>query len=352
MKFKIFFLIFVPVLCFGMSLEEKIGQLFIIGASSEVEGDYQKAEEYITKHNVGGVLFVGKGGLWQQQRELTQHFQSISKIPLFIAFDGETGLGFRLSNVKSFPKNRQLADIKDEHVLFLIGREIGRQCRVMGITMNFAPVVDVNTNPNNPIIGDRSFGDDPIKVAEKALQVMKGMQSRGILTCAKHFPGHGDTSVDSHIDLPVVDHMELYPFQQLINKGVDCVMVAHLKVLGYEDPVSSLSQPIVTKLLKKEMRFKGLVIPDALNMKALTNYYSNGEIAVQAFLAGNDILLYPEDFLEAVSAIQAAVNQGVISEEDIDKRVSRILEIKEKLDFSFLDEEIETVDSLSLLSSF
>jgi len=292
----------------SMTLEEKMGQLFMADIfSSDPKAKTDKIKDLITNYHLGGIIF-SKGGPVRQAK-LNNEFQSLAKIPLMIGMDAEWGLAMRLDSTYAFPWNMTLGAITDNKIVEKIGRRIGEQSKRLGVHINFAPVVDINTNPKNPIIGNRSFGEDRDNVTEKSLSFMKGMQSAGILGSAKHFPGHGDTDMDSHKTLPTVDFsrerldtLELYPYKKLINEGLNSVMVAHLNVPALEIQMnypSSLSSKVVTDLLKNELGFNGLIFTDALNMKGASDFKKPGEIELAAFLAGNDILLISEDVPKA-----------------------------------------------------
>lgn len=330
----------------SLTLREKIGQLFIVAAKSatiqegsgvnSVESNPYNADairQLIVDYGVGGVIFLGKTTTDAVTRSVSS-FQELSKVPLLITLDAEWGLGMRLKDAMSFSRNDMLGKMDDD-VVRCVAQEIGRQLALIGVHMNFAPVVDVNNNPNNPIIGTRSFGDEPQLVAQKGIAFMYGLQDAGIIACAKHFPGHGDTAVDSHIDLPLILHdrdrlnnIELYPFVELIKGGVLAIMIAHLEMpaleSGHHVP-TSLSYSVVTNLLKNELNFKGLVITDALEMKGVSNYYEPGYIELQAFLAGNDILLCPLDVPGAIDLIEQAIRDGRVAEQELDMRVRKIL---------------------------
>jgi beta-glucosidase-like glycosyl hydrolase/CubicO group peptidase (beta-lactamase class C family) len=321
-----------------MSVEEKIGQLFMIAAwSDKDEAHYQMVDYYVEHYHIGGVIFFQGDPV--KQAELTNRYQKLAKYPLLVGIDAEWGLGMRLDSTISFPRQLLLGAIQDDEMIYRMGREIGRQHRRMGIHINFAPVVDVNVNPDNPVINDRSFGEDRENVARKGIAYMKGLQDEKILACAKHFPGHGDTDVDSHYDLPVIlhdtarlDSIELYPFRKMIREGVSSVMVAHLSIPSLDsvrNRPSTLSEKIVSGLLERELGFRGLIVTDALNMKGVTKYYEAGESSLQAFLAGNDILLFPDNVVAAVNQLRTAFTWGEYSEEDLDKRVRKILLAKQ-----------------------
>ncbi len=320
----------------SLTLEERIGQLIFARANFSGKGYLEAVDTYIEKYNIGGVTFFSGDPLSQALQ--TNRWNAKAKTPLFVSIDAEWGLGMRLKNTQKYPLQMTLGAIRTDSLLYRMGREIGRQCRRMGIHLNFAPVVDVNSNPANPVIGMRSFGEDPKSVGSKGILYMKGMQDEGILACAKHFPGHGDTRQDSHETLPVVDRSkkelrktELVPFRMLIDQGVASIMVAHLALPALDkrkNHPSSLSYKIVTKLLKEKMGFQGLVISDGLDMKGVTKYYKKGEIALEAFKAGNDILLIPEDIPASVEAIKTALNKGKIDMSQLETSCKKILRYK------------------------
>ena len=323
-----------------MTLEEKMGQLFMADIfSSDPKEKTDKIKDLITNYHLGGVIF-SKGGPVRQAK-LNNEFQSLAKVKLMIGMDAEWGLAMRLDSTYAFPWNMTLGAITDNKIVEKIGRRIGEQSKRLGVHINFAPVVDINTNPKNPIIGNRSFGEDRDNVTEKAIAFMKGMQSAGVLGSAKHFPGHGDTDMDSHKTLPTVDFsrerldtLELYPYKRLINEGLNSVMVAHLNVPSLEEEQanypSSLSSKVVTGLLKEEMGFNGLIFTDALNMKGASNFKKPGEIELAAFLAGNDVLLISEDIPKAMEFLINSFNEGVITEKRLAYSVKKILYAKYK----------------------
>ena len=325
-----------------MSLKEKLGQLFMVDVfSSQSASETEKIKALISEYNPGGIIF-SKGGP-QRQVKLTNEFQALSEVPLMIAMDAEWGAAMRLDSTFAFPWNMTLGAIMNSTLIKETGAAIGRHLKRLGVQMNFAPVVDINTNPDNPIIGNRSFGEDKENVTSKALAFMKGMESENIISVAKHFPGHGDTSVDSHKALPVLKfsrrrlrEVELYPFRNLIEAGLPGVMTGHLAVPSLEPRKgypASLSQDIVTDLLKDKMEFQGLVITDALAMQG-ANIPEAGENSLPAFLAGNDILLMPSDLPKAILALSNAYKQDVISEERLQHSVKKILLAKYKAGLS------------------
>tara|TARA_Y100000385_G_scaffold145562_1_gene151166 strand:- start:6713 stop:9628 length:2916 start_codon:yes stop_codon:yes gene_type:complete len=321
----------------SMTVDERLAQLFMI----EVRPTYGPqhiayVEKTIRDHQVGGVIFF-KGNPTEQVR-LTNRFQALSKTKMLVAIDGEWGLAMRLSNTISYPYQLGLGSIADDKVIYEMGREVGRQCKRMGIHVNFAPVVDVNNNPNNPVINYRSFGEDPLKVSQKGWAYAKGMQDEGIIACAKHFPGHGDTDVDSHKDLPVINHsmdrlrsVEFKPFEYLIDKGVMSVMTAHLYIPAIDSTKNiamSISDKAINGLLRREFGFKGLSFTDALNMQGVAKYHPNGELELKALMAGNDILLAPGDIPKAKKLIKEAMADGRLSEDYVWGKVHKILNYK------------------------
>ena len=315
-----------------MSLDEKIGQLFMCEVYPNQQ-DQSKTTNLIKKYHIGGIIYFK--GHPTKIAQLTNQFQQQSLVPLMVAIDGEWGVGMRLDSVVVFPHQMMLGAIDDNKLIYEMGKSIANQCHNLGINVNFAPVIDINNNPANPVIGVRSFGEDKISVAQKGYAYMLGMQDSHILAVAKHFPGHGDTDVDSHRDLPVItaskqrlDTLELFPFKQLINAGVGGVMVAHLYVPELDNTKnlpSTLSKKIVKKLLIKELDFKGLIFTDALGMQGVAKYYGAGEAEIKALQAGNDILLMSQDVPTAFNAIKQAVLKGKISEKIIDEKVKKIL---------------------------
>ena len=338
-----------------MSLDEKIGQLFMVSVFSSHIGT-KKAEEvkdFIKKYYIGGIIF-SKGGP-KRQAKLTNEYQALSKIPLFMAMDAEWGLAMRLDSTYAYPWNMTLGAIKDNYLVERTGRRIGLHCKQLGMQFNFAPDIDINTNPNNPIIGNRSFGEDKENVTQKGLAFTRGMQSVGVLGSAKHFPGHGDTSKDSHKTLPLIsfaanriDEVELYPFKALIREGVASIMVGHLNIPSLEPKTglpSSLSSAIITDLLKKKLGYQGLIFTDALGMKGVSEYLPVGEVEVEAFLAGNDILLMPANVAKGFEAMKKAYQNKRISEERLAYSVKKILMAKYKVgltSFKQLDESTVT----------
>ncbi|WP_336069634.1 glycoside hydrolase family 3 N-terminal domain-containing protein [Mesoflavibacter sp. CH_XMU1404-2] len=324
----------------SLSLNEKIGQLYMVQVFSNGDGPTKDdVLKLIEDNKIGGIIY-SKGGPVRQAR-LNNQLQAASPTPLLIGMDAEWGLSMRLDSTYSFPWNMTLGAVKNNELIEQTGRQLGEHCKRLGVHFNFAPVVDINTNPNNPIIGNRSFGEDRDNVTEKALAFMKGMQSAGVFANAKHFPGHGDTSSDSHKTLPTVDFsakridsIELYPYKTLIKEGLSSVMVAHLNIPSLEPRdgyPSSISENIVTNILKERLGFKGLIFTDALNMKGAANFSSPGDIDLAAFMAGNDVMLISEDVPKGINKIAVAYQNGQISEERLAHSVKKILMAKYKV---------------------
>ena len=320
-----------------LSLDEKIGQFFMVATySNRDESHYQYIEKLIREYRIGGLLFF-QGGPYRQAT-LTNRYQAQSKVPLFIGIDGEWGLGMRLDSTLEFPKQMTLGAVTNNQLIYRMGSEIGAQCKRLGIHINFAPVSDINSNPENPVIGIRSFGEDRSNVASKAIAYMKGLQRHHVIATAKHFPGHGDTDEDSHFTLPVVANdadkirqLDLYPYKKLIADSLMGVLSGHLYVPGLDNTSSlpsSLSEKIITQLLRNEMGFRGLVFTDAMNMKGVLKGGKPQDVNLKALMAGNDILLYPENVAETIARIKEALTQGLITEEFINAKVKRILKAK------------------------
>ena len=317
--------------------KQKIAQLFMVAAYSNLnETHYGQLEKLIKKNNIGGLIFM-QGGPGRQVT-LINRYQAAAKTPLLIGMDLENGLAMRLDSTIGFAKQMTLGAIQENQYIYNLGAEIARQCKHIGVHINFAPVLDINNNINNPVIGMRSFGEDKKLVTEKGLAFMQGMQEYGIIAVGKHFPGHGDTESDSHFSLPVIKHskarlrnIELYPFRKLINEDLMGVMSAHLQVPVYDSTTnmpSSLSPKIVTQVLKRNLKFKGLIFTDALNMKAVTRYFNKGEINLKAIKAGNDVLLFSENVPESIDLIAKAMTNGEIPKKALYKSVKKILKAK------------------------
>ncbi len=345
-----------------MSLEERVGQLFMVSiASNQDQASKDKVKKLVKEEGIGGVIFLVGGPV--QQAKLTNEYQSISKVPLLIGSDAEWGLSMRLDSTYAFPWNMTLGAIQDNSIVAKVGYQIGKHAKRLGVHINFAPDLDVNNNPKNPIIGNRSFGEDPVNVAEKGIAFVRGMEWAGVLSCGKHFPGHGDTATDSHKALPIIgssrerlDSIELYPFKKTMENGLSSIMIAHLDVPSLESREgypSSLSNDIVYQLLQDELGYKGLVFTDALNMKAVSEFAPEGEVELQAFLAGNDMLLMPENVLKAKEKLIEAYNTGVISEARLAHSVKKILMAKYKaglydyrpIDLNNLYEDLNAIEN-------
>lgn len=303
-----------------------------------------EVREAIEKYRIGGICLFQGGPL--KQASLINEMQSLSKTPLFISIDAENGLGMRMDSVMPLPRQMMMGAVDDPALIYEYGRLVGEQCKRIGIQINYAPDVDVNNNPANPVINDRSFGEDKYKVALYGMQYMRGMQDVGVMAVAKHFPGHGDVSVDSHLDLPVIhksmaqlDSLELYPFRQIVKAGVGGVMVAHLSIPAIDDRpniASSISYNSVTKLLRNDLGHKGLIITDALEMKGVSKYFQPGEISVKALQAGNDMLCLPGDVPGSIKKIKEAIKKKDLSWNDINEHVQRILYAKYQYGLSAL----------------
>ncbi|MDP4952736.1 MAG: serine hydrolase, partial [Flavobacteriales bacterium] len=319
----------------AMSLDEKIGQLFMVAAySNRDEAHVREIETLIEEQHIGGLIFMQGGPI--RQANLTNRYQALSKTPLLIAMDAEWGLSMRLDSTIKYHREMSLGASRDEQLVYEYGEEMARQLKRMGVHVSFSPVVDINNNIKNPVIGSRSFGESRTLVAQLGAAYMRGLQNNHILANAKHFPGHGDTDVDSHKGLPVIQHprsridsIELYPFRQLIAQGLGSMMIAHLKVPSLDSNTTTLSHEVVTRLLREELAFDGLIFTDALNMNGVASYYEPGEVDLKALLAGNDVLLFPGDVPKAADLIKTALKDGLLSEEELNLHVKRILKAKE-----------------------
>lgn len=350
-----------------MSLRQRVAQMMVLRVPLNMNAKQQKSFEKLIRDNeVGGVCFFV--GTASQTLPQIKSYQSVSKFPLLVCIDGEWGLGMRLKDCYSFPHQMLMGALasEDDTLIYQVGKEIGIQCKKMGIHINFAPVVDLNSNPKNPVIGIRSFGEIKERVARKGIMYMRGMQSEGVMACAKHFPGHGDTDVDSHEDLPVINHtreyidsVDLYPFRKMFDAGVGSVMIAHLQINALDNTPhqpSSLSEPIVTQLLRKKMGYKGLIITDGIDMKGVTKYYKDGNAELQALRAGNDLIILPPDVEKSISLICSEAKTDTALMHRIDEHCRRILKAKyncglNKLDVSKLElpneEDWNRCDSLA-----
>lgn len=336
-----------------LNLEQRIAQLMVVRVPLDMDDSQTKEfSRTMNGYGVGGVCFFV--GTAERQMPQTKRLQKDAEVPLLVCIDGEWGLGMRLKDLYSFPKNDRFGRLSPDQdsIVYRMGQEIGRQCREMGIHINFAPVVDINSNPKNPVIGVRSFGIDRERVAQLGIMYALGQQSQGVLATAKHFPGHGDTETDSHLELPVINHtrayidtIDTYPFRRLIEAGVGGVMVAHLQVNAL-DPKrpTSLSPIVVNGLLRKEMGFDGLIVTDGLDMKGVTNTYGNGQGELAALLAGNDILLLPPDVPQAIDAIKTAAVENDSVRALVDYHCRRVLAAKYRLVVPHLDKGLRIPD--------
>lgn len=315
--------------------DQKLGQLMMVTAYSRDRSQVGRIEELIRYYHIGG-LMLAQGGP-QRQVNLVNYYQSKATIPLLISMDAEWGLSMRLDSTISFPRQMTLGAIENDKLIYEFGKEMARQLRRVGATMSFSPVLDINSNQWNPVISTRSFGSDKREVSKRSIQYMKGLQDGGVIACAKHFPGHGDTDDDSHKALPTLfrsiatmDSVELYPYKQLIPQGLMGVMVGHISVPAYDASGNPASQSytLSTTLLKNQLDFKGLVITDDLNMKAANGNFSSTESAVKSLIAGNDILLNPESIPASIAGIKVAIQKGRLSWAEIDAKVKKILAAK------------------------
>lgn len=318
----------------SLSDDERIAQLMVIRAHSNLGPDHvQKVTDMVKKFNVGGLCFFQGGPV--RQANLTNMYQSMVKTPLMICIDAEWGLAMRLDSLLPFPFQLSAGAVTDPALIYQMGHAIGEQCKRLGVHVNYAPVVDVNNNPNNPVIGFRSFGEDKNKVALFGTQIMKGMQDAGIMACAKHFPGHGDTETDSHFDLPIInksrqqlDSLELVPFKEMFKNNVGSVMIAHLYIPSIDNTANratSLSPNNVTNLLRNELGYQGLTFTDALEMKGIAKFFPGGEAAVQSLVAGNDMLCLPADVEETIKMVRKAIKKKKLKWDDIYVKTKRVL---------------------------
>ena len=321
----------------SLTPNQRLAQLFMVAAYSNKDLKHAKEiKDLVVNYNIGGLIWMQGGPV--RQGKLANYYQSVAKTPLLYSIDGEWGLAMRLDSTIRYPKQMTLGAIQNDSLIYLMGKQIAKECKRIGIHVNFAPVADVNNNPLNPVIGMRSFGENKFKVAQKAYMYMQGMQDENVMANGKHFPGHGDTDSDSHKTLPFIGHskerldsLELYPFQYLFDRGLASIMVAHLNIPSLDTTknlASTLSPNVVNDLLKNKMGFKGLVFTDALNMKGVAKYYAPGIVDVKALLAGNDVLLFSEDVPKAIEEINKAVTEGKISQTEIDERCKKILNAK------------------------
>lgn len=324
----------------SLNNDQRIAQLMVLRESSfSKEGPIyydSLITEMITRYNIGGIcLFQGSP---VKQANFLNYFQTIAQTPLMVCIDGEWGLGMRFDSVKALNHQMMMGAVNDEDLIYQYGKLVAEQCKRMGIHVNYAPVVDINNNPNNPVINDRSFGEDKYKVARYGIAYMRGMQDAGVLACAKHFPGHGDVTVDSHLDLPVInktmaqlDSLELYPFKELIKAGVGSMMIAHLFIPAIDSTknlATSISKNNVTGLLRDQLQYDGLTFTDALGMKGVANFFPGGQISAQSLIAGNDMLCLPEDVGASIEKIKEAIESNLISWNDIYEKCKKVLAYK------------------------
>ena len=320
--------------------DQRIAQLMVLRESSYTKDGpvyYDSLiTEAITRYNIGGIVFFQ--GSPEKQANYLNYFQAIAQTPLMVCIDGEWGLGMRFDSVKQLNHQMMLGAVNDPALIYDYGKLVAEQCKRMGIHVNYAPVVDINNNPDNPVINDRSFGEDKFKVADYGIAYMRGMQDNGVLACAKHFPGHGDVSVDSHFDLPVInksmaqlEDLELYPFKKMIDAGIGSMMIAHLYIPAIDNTpntATSLSKKNVTGILRDELKYDGLTFTDALGMKGVAKFFPGGQIAVQSLIAGNDMLCLPEDVPDAIAKIKDAIKDKKLSWDDIYEKCKKVLTYK------------------------
>ena len=336
----------------SLTEDQRIAQLMILrmssidGATRKVTYYEEEVKEAIVKYNVGGICLFQGGPL--KQAAMINSMQALARTPLLISIDAENGLGMRMDSVISLPRQMMMGAVDDPTLIYDYGRLVGEQCKRMGIQVNYAPVMDVNNNPENPVINDRSFGEDKHRVALLGIQYMRGMQDVGVMASAKHFPGHGDVSVDSHKDLPLItksraalDSLELYPFRQIIKAGVGSVMVGHLSIPAIDNTSntpSSLSFAAITTLLRKEMGHKGLIFTDALDMKGVTKNAAPNQVSLRALLAGNDMLCLPGDIPGSIKAIRQAIKKKKLNRDELIMHVKRVLLAKYQYGLATLQE--------------
>ncbi|WP_347159782.1 glycoside hydrolase family 3 N-terminal domain-containing protein [Pontibacter chitinilyticus] len=321
----------------SLTPDQRLGQLFMVAAySNKNEKHFQELDTLVIRYGIGGMMFMQGGPV--RQAKLTNRFQGEAKVPLLIAMDAEWGLDMRLDSSMHFARQMTLGALDSDKYIYLMGREIALKMKRLGVSVSFSPVMDVNVNPANPVIGSRSFGESKEEVTKRGVAYIKGLQDYGVIAVAKHFPGHGDTDTDSHLALPVVQHsmkrlteVELYPFKKAFDAGVMGVMVAHLYMPAIDSTknlATTLSRPLVTGLLKDKMKFNGLVFTDALNMKGVSSYFAPGEVDMRALMAGNDVLLFPEDVPTAIMRIKAGIAKGLVQADEVEQHVRKILHAK------------------------
>jgi beta-N-acetylhexosaminidase len=323
-----------------LSPDERITQLMVVRLSEKTPTGVlyydKKVAELVKKYNIGGVCLFQGGPVWQGT--VVNKLQAMAKTPIMMCIDGEWGLGMRFDSVISLNKQMMLGAVQDASIIYNYGKLVGEQCKRAGIQVNYAPVVDVNNNPNNPVINDRSFGEDKYKVALYGIQYMKGMQDVGVMACAKHFPGHGDVAVDSHYDLPVInktmaqlDSLEFYPFREIFKAGIGSVMIAHLFIPSIDNTpnrATSISKNNVTELMRNNMGYQGLTFTDALEMQGVRKFYPNGASSAESLIAGNDMLCLPGDVPMALEKIKLAIKKKKLSWDDIALHCKKVLVAK------------------------
>jgi beta-N-acetylhexosaminidase len=344
----------------GLTDEERMAQLFWLAVEQpDNVASFQKLKAQVTKYQPGGILLFRMSP--QRAVSVIETLQSVSKIPLLVSIDGEWGPGMRLPEVRSFPYAMTLGAIQNDTLIYRMGLEIARQLKVLGIHVNMAPVADVNSNPGNPVIGHRSFGEQPGNVARKSVAYMKGLQDGGVMAVGKHFPGHGDTSTDSHKTLPVVNHSrelldttDLVPFKAMIDAGLWGIMTAHIEVPSLDNrrglPVS-FSDSVVTGLLRHQLGFKGLIITDAVNMQGAKIMGAPGKVDALALAAGNDIVEFTEDLAGGISAVKQAIADSLMTRADLEEKCRRSLAFKYWLIARHSQPEINSQNLDSLLNA-
>jgi len=327
----------------GMSLEEKVGQLFQVGFAGKEPTP--EIERMILEYKIGGIILFSRNITGPEQiAALTRNLQKITKHPLLVSTDQEGGPVNRIQGLTHFPSNMVLGAGDDANLARLQGQAMGRELRACGINMNLAPVLDVNNNPANPVIGVRSYGEDPEVVARLGCAFISGLQEEGVASCGKHFPGHGDTEIDSHLALPVIEHgrerlekVEFFPFRRAIAEDLESIMTAHVffpAIAEKEDLPATLSRNVLTGLLREEMGFTGLIVTDCMEMKAISDNFGTTPGAIQAIAAGADMVLISHDHnlqVEAIRGVLEAIREGIISEERINSAVGRVLSLKGKI---------------------
>lgn len=350
----------------SLTPKERLGQLFMVRAHSDKGPEHiRSVENLIKEYKVGGLCFFQ--GTPVKQAELTNRYNALSPLPLLISMDAEWGLGMRLKKTTiSYPRQLTLGAIKDNDLVYDFGAQVAKELNRLGVHINFAPVVDINNNPDNPVINNRSFGEDRYNVTVKSYQYMKGMQDNGVMACSKHFPGHGDTDVDSHYDLPIINHdmqrldsIEMFPFEVLSRQNIGSMMVAHLSVPALDDRSNrptTLSRHTVTNILRNDMQFKGLIFTDGLGMKGVTKHYNPGQVEAEAIAAGNDVLLLPQDVEAALKEIESYLALGKIKQQQVDESVKRILMAKrllglhqqKEISLNNLNDDLNAPEAISL----